>query len=160
MSEAIKLFYLLTLLFKPVLFNCFIKDKKNSVLPGKNNNILAIHLDLKYRIPFWSRNNLENTEMKTNRCSLQERNQPQANQQGEPEQDGEEMHGIEFSSGQCLPVRLLRRPAVIKNCFSWQNYKTPTVFSKDGVDPSWILKLPFAEASKWENTWLDRKSVV
>lgn len=91
--------------------------------------------------------------MKTNRCSLQDRNQPQANQQGEPEQDGEEMHGIEFSSGQCLPVRLLRRPAVIKNCFSWQNYKTPTVFSKDGVDPSWILKLPFAEDSKWENTW-------
>lgn len=81
------------------------------------------------------------------RCSLQERSQPQANQQGEPEQDGEEMHGIEISSGQPLPVRLLQRPAVIKSCFAWQNYNTPPVSSKDGADPSWILKLSFAETS-------------
>lgn len=85
--------------------------------------------------------------MKTKRCSLQERNQPQANQQGEPEQDAEKMHGIEISYGQPLPVRLLQRPAVIKSCFAWQNYKTPPVSSKDGGDPSWILKLPFAETS-------------
>lgn len=82
--------------------------------------------------------------MKTKRCSA---NQPQAHQGGEPEQDGEEMHGIEISSGQPLPVRLLQRPAVIKNCFAWQNYKTPPVFFKDRFDPSWILKLPFADAS-------------
>lgn len=58
-----------------------------------------MHFALNYRIPFWSRNNLENTGVKTERYSLQERNQPQANQQGELQQDGEEMHGTEISSG-------------------------------------------------------------
>ena len=85
------------------------QTKKKSYPSSKTKNILAIHFALNYRLAFSSRNKLESTEMKANRCSLQEANQSQANRQGDCDHNGKEMHSIEISSRQPLPVRFPQR---------------------------------------------------
>lgn len=131
---------------KLVYFRSSRSQTKKCYSSSKTKNILAIHFSLNYRLAFSSRNKLKSTEMKANRCSLQEANQPQANQQGDCDHDWRKCTASKFLPDSPCLWGSHRGQAVIENCFSWQKGKTPPVLSKDGVDPSWIPKLPFAVA--------------